>query len=399
MSFRIALTGLGAAATDLGITADNIANANTNGFKQSRTNFADLVARNELGTNITGDGVRIAAVAQQFSQGNISFTGNPLDLAISGDGFFRLDDGGSVVYSRQGAFGTDREGFVVNSLGQRLTGFSADANGNILGTLSPLSIDTGDVAPRGTQNVNIGANLNSADTIPGAAFDPTNPATFNDSTSLTFFDSLGSSHTATIFFRKTAANTWENFITVDGTQVGGATAMNFDTAGALTVPAAGQFTTAAFTPAGAATQTLTFDINDVTQFGSQFGVNQLLQDGFSSGQLAGIEVEETGVVFARYTNGESLPLGQVALTTFANLQGLTRIGDSTWAESFSSGQPLTGAPGSATLGVVQAGSLEESNVEITEELVKVINAQRSFQANAQVITASDQLTQTILNIN
>ncbi|MEM7406010.1 MAG: flagellar hook protein FlgE [Pseudomonadota bacterium] len=399
MSFRIALTGLGAAATDLGITADNIANANTNGFKSSRTEFADIVARNERGANIVGDGVQIAAVTQQFSQGNVSFTGNPLDLAISGEGFFRVNDGGSIVYTRSGAFGTDREGFIVNALGQRLTGFGADSSGNISGTIDNLRIDTGDVAPQASTEVDVGANLNAAATAPTAAFDPTNPATFNDSTSLTFFDSLGAPHTASLFFRKTAANTWENFLTVDGTQVGGATAVTFDTSGQLTAPAGGTFTSASFTPAGAAAQTLTVDLNEVTQFGSQFGVNFLLQDGFSSGQLAGVEIEDTGIVFARYTNGESLALGQVSLTNFSNVQGLTRVGDNAWAESFASGQPLTGAPGSATLGVVQAGSLEDSNVELTEQLVNVITAQRSFQANAQVITASDQLTQTILNIN
>jgi flagellar hook protein FlgE len=399
MSFRIALTGLGAAAADLGITADNIANANTNGFKQSRTEFADLVAGNGRGTNIVGDGVQIASVSQNFSQGNISFTGNPLDLAISGKGFFRVDSGGSTAYSRSGVFGTDREGFIVNPLGQQLTGFTADADGNITGNIASLQVNTGKLPPRATGAIEVGANLNAADTAPATAFDAANPATFNDSTSLTFFDSLGTPHVASIFFRKTGANAWENFVTVDNVQVGGATAITFDTAGQLTAPAGGTLNTASFTPAGAAAQTISIDLNQVTQFGSGFGINFLLQDGFSSGQLAGVEIEESGVLFARYTNGESLALGQVALTDFANAQGLTRVGDNSWAESFSSGQPLTGAPDSATLGIIKAGSLEDSNVELTEQLVDVINSQRSFQANAQVITASDQLTQTILNIN
>ena len=401
MSIRIALTGLSASSNELTISADNIANANTTGFKVARAEFADIVAGNGRGTanNVIGYGVQVSAVTQQFSQGNISFTGNPLDLAISGEGFFRVNDGGSTLFTRAGAFGTDREGFIVNALGQRLTGFGADSTGTITGILGDLRVDTSDVAPNTTTEIEIGANLNAAATAVTAAFDPNNPNTFNDATSLTFFDSLGAAHTATLFFRKTGPNAWENHLTVDGATVGGANAMVFDTSGALTTPAAGTFTSPSFTPAGAAAMTLDLDVSDITQFGSQFGVNFLLQDGFTNGQLAGLEVEDTGVVFARYTNGESLALGQVALASFSNVQGLSRVGESNWAESFASGQPLTSAPGSATLGIVQSGALEDSNVELTEQLVAVISAQRSFQANAKVITASDALTQTVLNIS
>lgn len=401
MSIRIALTGLAAASAELTVSADNIANANTNGFKEARAEFADLVAGNgrALADNIIGDGVQVAAVHQQFGQGNISFTGNPLDLAISGEGFFRVNDGGSILFTRSGAFGTDREGFIVNSANQRLTGFGADTTGNITGVLGDLRVDTSDVAPNPTTEIEIGANLNAAATAPTVAFDPTNPNTFNDTTSLEFFDSLGASHTATLFFRKTGTNNWDTHLTVDGASVGGANSMVFNTSGALTTPAGGTFTSASFTPAGAAAMTLDLDVADITQFGSQFGVNFLRQDGFTNGQLAGVEVEDSGVVFARYSNGESLALGQVALATFSNIQGLSRVGENTWAESFGSGQPATGAPGSATLGFVQSAALEDSNVELTEQLVTVIQAQRSFQANAQVISASDALTQTVLNIS
>jgi flagellar hook protein FlgE len=400
MSFRVALTGLAAATADLSVTADNIANSNTTGFKSSRPEFADIVAASGGGVskNSIGDGVQIAGVTQNFSQGNIGFTGNPLDLAISGDGFFRVNDGGSTLYTRAGAFGTDQNGFVVNSVNQRLTGFPADANGNIVGALTDLAIDTGDIAPRTTTSINLAANLNAAGTIPAVAFSVNDPSSFNDATSVTFFDSLGAPHSASFFFRKTAPNTWENYAAIDGAQVGAATPMTFDTAGALTAPAGGTITTASFTPTGAAAQTLALDVNKVTQFGNQFGVNFLSQDGFSSGQLAGIEVERSGILFGRYTNGESLALGQVALADFSNTEGLTRVGENNWTESFASGPPLVGEPGTATLGVIQSGALEDSNVELTEQLVNVINAQRFFQANAQVITASDTLTQTILNI-
>lgn len=192
MSFRIALSGLGAAKTDLSVSANNIANSNTNGFKSSRAEFADIVASSGavLGSQF-GDGVRVAEVAQKFTDGNISFTGNPLDLAITGDGFFRLSDNGAINYSRAGAFNTDRDGFLVNSFGHRLTGFSADANGQISGLLSDLRVDTSDVAPRATSAVTIGANLDAgAADLSAQTFDLTNPATFNNSTSLTVFDSL-----------------------------------------------------------------------------------------------------------------------------------------------------------------------------------------------------------------
>lgn len=400
MSFRIALTGLGAATTDLSVTADNIANSNTTGFKQSRAQFADVVAaaNGNVANNASGDGVQVAAVTQSFSQGNIGFTGNPLDLAISGQGFFRVNDGGTILYSRAGAFDTDNQGFITNPLGQRLTGFEADGSGNILGVLTDIQVDTADLPPQVTANIELSANLNAAATVPTAAFSVTDPASFNDATAVTFFDSLGASHAASFYFRKTAANTWESYVAVDGTQVGGATPVTFDTSGALTAPAGGIITTASFTPAGAAAQTLAVDVSSLTQFGNQFGVNFLSQDGFSSGQLAGIEVEEGGVVFGRYTNGESLALAQVVLADFASTQGLSRVGENNWTESFASGPPLVGTPGSATLGVIQSGALEDSNVELTEQLVNVITAQRAFQANAQVITASDTLTQTILNI-
>jgi flagellar hook protein FlgE len=401
MAFRIALTGLSAAAADLSVTADNIANTNTAGFKGSRAEFADIVegAGRAGGANVVGDGVQLSAVTQQFDQGNIFFTGNPLDLAVSGPGFFRMSDAGTTLYTRAGGFQTDRDGFIVNSTNQRLTGFSADATGNIVGTLADLQVSTADVPPAVTNNVEVGANLDATSTVPSIAFDANNPSSFNDATTLTFFDSLGSPHTLNMFFRKASENNWENFITVDGTQVGLATPVVFDSSGQLTAPAGGAFTSASFTPqGGAAAQTLTLDFSELTQFGSQFGVNFLSQDGFTSGQLTGIQIEQDGVLFGRYSNGESLALGQVALADFSNTQGLTRSGDRNWSESFASGPPLIGAPGTATLGVISSGALEDSNVELTEQLVNVINAQRNFQANAQVITASDTLKQTILNI-
>jgi flagellar hook protein FlgE len=402
MAFDIALTGLAAAASDLNVTADNIANSATTGYKRSRAEFADMVARWGPGSttirNATGDGVSVAAITQQFTQGGITYTERPLDLAISGQGLFRLNDNGAVVFSRDGAFGTDRDGFIVNNRGQRLTGYPADVDGNIAGTLTDLQLSSADVAPWATSAIDVAANLDAAALVPTLAFDPTNSESFNFSTSLSVFDSLGAEHLASLYYRKTADNTWEHYLTLDSTQIGGADTLTFDTAGDLLTPATGLLTKGPIPVAGAADLNLTIDVSELTQFGGDFGVNTLSQDGYSSGKLVGVTVEDDGILFARYTNGQSTALGQVALAEFTNVQGLQRIGDNAWVESFASGAPRVGTPGTSTLGLIESGALEESNVDLTVELVNLINAQRNYQANAQVISTGDTLTQTILNI-
>jgi flagellar hook protein FlgE len=187
-------------------------------------------------------------------------------------------------------------------------------------------------------------------------------------------------------------------LTLDGAQVGGADTLTFDTAGNLLTPASGLITKGPITVASAADLNLTIDVSELTQFGGDFGVNALSQDGYSSGKLVGVTVEDNGILFARYTNGQSVALGQVALAEFTNVQGLQRVGDNAWAATYASGAPRVGTPGTSTLGLIQSGALEESNVELTAELVNLITAQRNYQANAQVISAGDTLTQTILNI-
>ena len=417
MSFRVALTGLNAATADLGVIANNIANSNTTGFKSSRAEFADLFASSAQGvtSNTVGSGVQLAAVAQQFEQGTISFTGNPLDLALNGQGFFRLSDNGTVVYSRAGAFGVDRTGFVVNSAGQRLTGFQAGPFGNVANTLTDLRITTTDLLPSATTAVDATLNLDAQSPEPVITpFDPTEPSSFNYSTSISIFDSLGVAHDMTMYFVKTpTANGWEVHATVDGTAEGNVTlsdnAVVFKSDGTIDTDATTQpidvsvdldaiatelgITNGATTPLD-----FTLDFSDATQFGSPFSTNALTQDGFTSGRLAGVDIDDSGIMFGRYSNGQSLVMGQVALANFRNVQGLTQLGDNVWVESFASGPPLVGAPGTGSLGMIQSGALEDSNVELTEQLVNMINAQRTFQANAQVITTSDTLTQTILNI-
>jgi len=400
MPFRVALSGLNAASSDLNVTANNIANANTVGFKASRAEFADVFA---VGAQEIGNGTRLANVSQEFSQGGVDFTDRALDLALSGEGFFTTSDNGVISYTRVGSFGVDRDGFVVNSQNARLQIFPPANNGTFnTGTLNDLQLATTDSAPQPTTLAQFGINLpaNSAPP-PVGVFDPNNASSFNHSTAVTIYDSLGAAHTATVYFVKTAtANQWNAEFSIDGTLVpGGPYAMAYSNLGVLTTPAAGTFALPAVNPPnGAAPIVLTADFARSTQYGADFGVNQLNQNGFTAGRLSNIDVDGTGVIFARFTNGRSEPLGQVALSNFANVQGLRQLGDTSWGETFSSGDAIRGSAGAGSFGLIQSGALESSNVDLTQQLVNMITAQRNFQANAQMISTADQVTQTIINI-
>lgn len=410
MPFRTALSGINAASSQLQVIGNNVANANTNGFKLSRTEFSDVFAASNIGSasDAIGAGVRVSNVTQQFTQGNIDFTDNGLDVAINGQGFFQLSDSGAQVFSRDGAFSVDSQGFIVNSRGQRLQGNQADATGNILPAVGDLQVNsTGNIAPSPTSRIELGLNLDASATPPTVAFDATNPASFNSTTSVTVFDSLGGSHLATTYYRKTSDNTWETHLFVNGTQLtetAPATGvLTFNDNGTLATPANGEVPFDAFAiGGGAATLNLTLDYTGVgsptTQFGASFAVNSLDQNGFPPGALSGIDIGDDGIILARFSNGESNALGQIFLADFENPQGLRQLGDNTWVESADSGPAQANVPGVGGVGLLQAGALEASNVDITEELVSIISAQRNFQANAEVITTADTLTQTIINI-
>ena len=404
MPFRLALSGLNAAQSDLTVTANNMANVATTGFKSSRAEFADLFATSQQGVSSTaiGNGVKVANVSQQFTQGNIDFTNNSLDLAMSGQGFFVTNDNGALQYTRAGAFQVDNNGFVVNAKQQRLQVYPPLANGGFnTGGLSDLSLSTGVSAPQATSNGKVLLNLPASATPPASAtFDPADTASFNNATSLTIYDSLGAAHTASMYFVKTSTpNAWQTRLYVDGTAVGGAQALTYDDAGSLVTPATGDITFPAYTPAtGAADINMKFDFGTSTQYGQTFTVNSVTQDGFTTGRLIGMDIDSSGVVQARFTNGRSNPLGQVAVANFANPQGLQQLGDTAWAETFSSGQAIRGVAGNSGYGLVQAGALEASNVDITSQLVNMITAQRNFEANAKMITTADAITQTIINI-
>ena len=406
MSFNTALSGIRAASGDLGIIGNNIANAATTGFKNSRAEFADVYAASAVGVPGTaiGQGVRLQETSQQFAQGNIAFTENSLDLAISGDGFFQLTDSGSTIYSRAGNFKLDRSGYVVNNEGYFLMARQADINGAITGGIGQLQMNSTYVNPNPTANMSVNINFDAREATTDAAWAIVggipDTAGYNSTTSTTVYDSLGNDHTATMFFSKlnpaTNPNEWNVRTMIDGTLVD-TTSVTFNTDGSYNAPAGLAFT---WNPGGGATpgQNIAADLTSSTQYGSNFAVNALAQDGYTTGQVRGIDVDDTGVVFARFSNGQSRALGQVVLANFANSQGLQPIGDTSWVETLASGAPVVSEPGTAGLGLIQAGALEESNVDLTQQLVRMIVAQRNFQANAQTIQTEDAITQTIINI-
>lgn len=568
MGFQQGLSGLNASAKHLDAIGNNVANAGTVGFKQSQAQFADLFAASLSGSGIAqvGTGVKVAGVAQLFTQGNITNTNNPLDTAISGRGFFRMTDAaGAVLYSRNGQFQLDKNGFLVNNQGHIVSGYLPNAAGVIAAAAPvPLQINPADLAPKMTSIATVGANLDSRALVPTtAAFNPADPTSYNNSTSLSIYDSLGGSHVGTMYFQRAAiapttsaaiipalattatvassagmavGNTitlpgagaagvpttdtlgtaigattatlgsvagltpganltiagnpgvltvssivgnvvtfsppttvatlagaavtstlaltatitgiagnvltftpatttatqaaatiasnapspsWNAYLTVDGVSVPAPvppavtaplTTLNFDALGKLTS------TTPATTPVGtvlspalfpfsttvSTTQTLTFNFGSptagTTQYGGNFGVNTLTQDGYTSGRLNSTSTSADGTILGRYSNGQSRPMGQILLANFTNPQGLQPVGNNEWAETATSGGPLVGTPGSSQLGLLQSSATEDSNVDLTAELVNMITAQRTYQANAQTIKTQDQLLQTIVSL-
>lgn len=416
MGFQTALSGLNAATKNLDVIGNNVSNASTVGFKSSQAQFADVFAASLSGggSNQIGIGTKLANVAQQFTQGNITVTNNPLDLAINGKGFFRLSQNGAISYSRNGQFQLDKDAYLVSSNGLHLTGYQADSSGAITGAVGDINISQDDLSPRSTANVTAAANLDANAAVPAKPWAEPDPAaspstsadpnSYNSSTSVTVYDSHGNAHVTTMYFIKTAANTWDVQMAVDGKGIpsaAGEATLKFTSAGvidstATTIPISVDIPI----PATGATTPLVvkFDFGSMTQFGSAFSVNTLSQDGYASGRLSGFGIGDDGTIQGRYTNGQTLTLGQIALANFSNPQGLQPLGDNQWSESPDSGSPLIGTPGTASLGALQSAAVEDSNVDLTQELVNMIVAQRAYQANAQTIKTQDQVLQTLVNL-
>jgi flagellar hook protein FlgE len=419
MSFQQGLSGLNATAKSLDVIGNNIANSATFGFKSARAEFSDVYAAalNGAGANAIGIGVNVSAVSQQFTQGNIYTTDNPMDLAINGAGFLQVTDGNSPIsYTRNGQFKVDRDGFIVNNSLQKLLGYPASGAGVIQpGTAVPLQLPTSGINPQVTGNVSLEMNLDArqAATAPtaGAQINYNDPSTYNNATSMTVYDAKGQDVGLTYYFQKAGTDTWNVFVTANGTTVGGTAAaptpvtqITFAPDGSAPITPAGpvSFDIPASTNAsGAATMAIPgvlLDVAGATQFGSGFGVTDMTQDGYAPGQLNSITVETNGIVMARYSNGQSKPAGQIEVATFRNPQGLQPLGQNGWSRTFTSGDPVLGTPGNGGFGVLQSGALEESNVDLTSELVSMITAQRIYQANAQTVKTQDQILQTLVNM-
>lgn len=434
MPFTTALSGLNAASNNLAVTGNNIANANTVGFKLSRSEFADVYASSLGGvSNIQpGAGVKVANVAQQFTQGNLQFTQNNLDLAVSGEGFFTLakspTETNNLSYTRDGEFKLDKDGYLVNNQGAALLVYRPNgtsvSDGFSVGVTQPVQINTLTGLPAATSSVNMVVNVDSQQLPPSnTTFNPNQSNSYNNQTSVTVYDSLGSPHVLTSYFVKVAAdpaasppvadNTWvvRQFMSdpaiagtdpslIPKTDVGTGTLV-FNNAGKLVSDAASIFAmNPTYDPGNGAAPINVSTISYVgsTQVQQAFSVNSMSQNGLPAGQLTGIDIDDAGVIFARFSNGGSTTVGQVALTRFPNVNGLTKLGDTTWGQSANSGEPIRGEAGGNNFGTIQSGALEASNVDLSAQLVNLIVAQQHYQANAQTITTENSIMQTILNI-
>lgn len=406
MAFQQGLSGLNSSSKALDVAGNNIANASTVGFKSSATHFADVYGASLQGGGGSqiGIGSTLSAVMQQYTQGNITSTNSPLDIAINGTGFFGMTQNGAVSYTRNGQFHLDKDGYIVNDQDRKLLGVMADATGAIPGKppTDTMKVDfvTGKPAPTTTGAIT--ANLDSRQSVPSVSpFDAANPLTYNSSTAMTVYDSLGNPHTLSYYFIKSAtANQWAVRTTLDGGAPSAAQTLTFSSTGALTAPVAPSTLAQSFAVTTGATTPLAFtvDVANMTQFGSPFAVNDLTQNGFAPGNLAGVSVAKDGTVQARYDNGQTRDIGQVALFNFRNPNGLVSIGNNQWTESADSGQPTPGKANTGIFGVLQASAVEESNVDLTAELVNLIVQQRNYQASAQSIKTQDQILQTLVNI-
>ena len=396
MSFSQGVSGLNAANSNLDVIGNNIANSATVGYKSSRAEFADIYAGAKAGL-----GVKVAAVTQSFGSGSIETTGRDLDLAINGEGFFRFNDGSQTTYSRNGQLTMTSTGLLSNASGAFLTGYAAGQGTG--GEPVALQVPTDALAAKATTQAEAVLNLDaSTEGLAAADFDSTDDRTYSYSNTMTSYDSQGTSHDVALYFAKddTADNTWNVFASIDGADVDATTgqqqALTFNNSGVLTTntPLAFSF------DLGTEVNNLDFelDFDGTTQFGSDFNLTTLDQDGYTSGALVGISIEENGTLTASYSNDQTQALGQLALANFRNMQGLESVGDNGWVETTASGQPLLGTAGSGQLGSLIAGATEGSNVDLSAQLVNMIVAQRNYQANAQTIKTQDQILQTLVTL-
>lgn len=416
------VAGLTAHGEALGVVGDNIANVNTTGYKAERAIFSDLLGRSMMAMNKPGSGVKLSKITRVFAQGTLLTTDSPTDLAINGKGFFVVN--GSVAgrsgnfYTRAGQFQIDNTGTLVNPQGYKLQGYLVDSTGSLDNQLTDMTIADSVLPPSATTSIDLSANLDSTATVP-AAFDVANPGTTsNFSTAMTVYDSLGNSHRVDVYFRKSGANAWEWHALVDGGELTGGVAgvaqeraggtLTFNPDGTLQSQAIVTASDFDFTDAEQ-NQAIAFDFGDdiasggtglqgTTQYASASTIRSQEQDGFATGELAGVGVESDGSVMAVYSNGEQRFVGQVALATFKAEEELARAGDNLWAETQDSGDARIGFASTGAAGAITSGALEQSTVDLAGEFVNMISYQRGFQANSRTVTTADQLYQEVVNL-
>ncbi|MFM5743126.1 lateral flagellar hook protein FlgEL [Aeromonas veronii] len=409
MSFSIGLSGLRAVNQELSVISNNVANASTAGFKSSRAEFAAIYGGGQAG------GVEMNNVSQNFDRnGDVMRTGRGLDLAISGSGFFVLKDGsGQTSYTRAGMFQRDNANYLTTAGGTRLQGYTTDDAGKLQsGVVGDIQVKAGSLPAKASDKLEFVANLKADASIintkptspaPPYIFDPNKSDTFSYSQSSKVYDSLGTEHTLTQYFVKKGSNAWDVHYTFNGadvTPLAGtppvAPEMKFDLNGKLDSTSTIS-PSLVLKPDGASQIALQLDMSRVSQYASDFNATRNQSNGYTAGDLTGVRVDADGGVYATFTNGQSLKQGQVVMANFANPNGLLQTNNTTWQQSFSSGQPVLGAPGTGTMGQLTAGAYESSNVDLTGELVSLMTSQRNYQANAKTISSADKMTQVLFN--
>lgn len=414
MSFQQGLSGLNASSKALDVVGNNVANSSTVGYKSSSGHFSDVFAASLSGSGASqvGIGTTLSSVFQQFTQGNITTTNNSLDVAINGGGFFKVTRDDVIAYSRNGQFHADNQGFIVNDQDYKLMGYLATSTGEIVPSEpAEIQIDTSNIAPQATGaalggDAEMVLNLDSSEDVPSVTtFNFNNPLSYTYSTAQTVYDSLGVDHNITYYFVKTStAGQWNVHATLDGATPLSMGNLNFNTSGQLTtampvaLPATWAITTGAATPLGTGQPNWNIDFTGSTSYSGDSTVNSQYQGGYAQGALSSISIGADGIILGNYSNGQTKNLAQIVLATFPNANGLANLGNNLYQATSTSGEGLDGTPGAGSRGVLQASAVEESNVDLTAELVNMITLQRNYQANAQSIKTQDQIMQTLVNL-
>ena len=397
MAFQIDTSSIHSASMRLEVIGNNIANSNTAGFKGSE--FDDVLA-----TSMSGAiGAKKAGTRQSFSQGNITASSNPLDMAISGKGFFRVVSNGVASYTRNGQFMLDKSGKIMNSTGEQLSGYTVDANGKIMtGAPVALTINPADYLPKASATATLKLTLDVRQPnidVATTAFSPADPTTYTHSTTTTVYDASGAAHDVQTFYVRRSATSWDVYASVDSVLTPAATSrgtLTFDDNGAL-VPAAAGSTVGVFSLSIGSAQLVSFDMSSAVQYGTSFAAT-MEQDGSPPGQMTGYKVGADGIITASYSNGRSVNMGQVILASFKNTDALAPTESNQWLETAASGAVSLNTAGAGGLGTIQASSTEDANIDLTAEMIKMISAQRVFQAAAEMVKKQDQIMQTVVNI-